>query len=650
MTDLPPTPSEDEARDNGIPREKSEDRASMEALRELILGAERRQIEAIQQYLADRPQRARDMGEVLAEAIQIRMARDDGIAKALSPTIADILRTSIRKDSKALGDALFPVMGPAIRKAITSTIWSMIESLNQILEHSVSLRGLKWRLEAIRTRKSFAEIVLLHTMVYRVEQILLIVAESGVLLQHVVAREVSMEDPDLVSGMLTAIQDFARDSFGASTDDTLETLRMGDRHVLVEQQGGLTLAAVIRGTPPPDFGLRIQGVLETILLKKPVDLEDFDGNPDAFEMVRPDLEDCLETKIQEEKKRPSPLLWAIPGIVLILLGIWLHQDLDQKRQWHRFIDRIREQPGMAVIATEKRSGQIHVHGLKDPLAALPANLSAEFPAVDTPTVRFHWKPFRSLDPQMVLARLSQRLPPLKTVSLHLENGCIVASGTALPPWLEAFREAAADLDESVTIDAGNLVDGSEKMNPLPGLHLSLDGTRLVAEGNASHQWIVSARRIANGLAGVTHYDDTAVMDTDQAAVADLKERIQAGALYFSPGISRLNDRQRRKLKELAADLTALFARAAILDKPVHLAVIGQADTQGAADYNLEISQARADAVRDQLIEFGMDGKKIIGIGIGEAFDGTKPESGSAGQSSRRVAFAVREGQAPWPDG
>jgi OOP family OmpA-OmpF porin len=58
---------------------------------------------------------------------------------------------------------------------------------------------------ALRTGTSFAEVVLLNTLLYRVEQVFLIERESGLLLQHVRSAAVRTEDADMVAGMLTAI-------------------------------------------------------------------------------------------------------------------------------------------------------------------------------------------------------------------------------------------------------------------------------------------------------------------------------------------------------------------------------------------------------------------------------------------------------------
>jgi len=73
-------------------------------------------------------------------------------------------------------------MGPAIRRAIGEALSRLIQSLDRALDHSLTWRGLGWRLEAARTGRSFAEVVLAHTLVFRVEQVFLIHRRTGLLL------------------------------------------------------------------------------------------------------------------------------------------------------------------------------------------------------------------------------------------------------------------------------------------------------------------------------------------------------------------------------------------------------------------------------------------------------------------------------------
>ncbi len=54
----------------------------------------------------------------------------------------------------------------------------------------------------------------------------------------------------MVSAMLTAIQDFAQDSFKQSEQATLDSLQMNELAVWIERSPDLVLAAVIRGNAP----------------------------------------------------------------------------------------------------------------------------------------------------------------------------------------------------------------------------------------------------------------------------------------------------------------------------------------------------------------------------------------------------------------
>ncbi|MGD8494470.1 MAG: hypothetical protein PVH44_12745, partial [Desulfobacterales bacterium] len=277
---------------------------ALNELRRLLLKPIQAQLDELQKRLDTPDLHARDVSRVLPEAISLRSQRDKKIEMALEPITEKTIKSSIRRDRKALVDALFPVMGPAIRRAIASAIQGMIQSFNQILEHSLSVNGLKWRLEALRTQKSFAEVVLLHTLIYQVEQVFLIHRESGLVLQHVVTKTVSADDPDLVSSMLTAIKDFVQDSFGGTAEETLETLRVGERSVWIEHGPHAVLAAVIRGNPPMELQNILKDALEEMHFKHREELVSFEGDPAPFEATRYILEECLAAQFKMEKQKP----------------------------------------------------------------------------------------------------------------------------------------------------------------------------------------------------------------------------------------------------------------------------------------------------------------------------------------------------------
>ncbi len=229
-----------------------------------ILFPERAEFNSLQEKFDNPELLAENVSRILPDAVRLRSSRDEDLTRALSPAVEKSLRMSVQRNPRPIVDAIFPIMGPAIRRAISAAITGLIQSLNQTLEYSLSIRGLKWRWEAIRTGKPFAEIVLLHSLLYRVEQVFFIHRESGLLLQHVSA--IPSQSADLISGMLTAIQDFVRDSFQVRETETLETMTVGDLNVWIEQSPHAILAAVIRGNAPQELRATFQSTLEQIHL------------------------------------------------------------------------------------------------------------------------------------------------------------------------------------------------------------------------------------------------------------------------------------------------------------------------------------------------------------------------------------------------
>jgi OOP family OmpA-OmpF porin len=179
-------------------------RDELTEVRNLLLGSEQAQLAKLRQRLDDPERRATELSEVIPEAMMLRSGRDDKLTTAIMPNVEKALDASVKRNSSVLVDTLFPLIGPVIRKSIGEALRERVQSFNQGLEHTFSVRGLKWRLEAMRTGQTFGEVVFLNTLVYRVEQVFLIHKQTGLVLQHVVWRGVADQDADMVASMLTA--------------------------------------------------------------------------------------------------------------------------------------------------------------------------------------------------------------------------------------------------------------------------------------------------------------------------------------------------------------------------------------------------------------------------------------------------------------
>ncbi len=82
-------------------------------------------------------------------------------------------------------------------------------------------------------------------------------------------------------------------------------------------------------------------------------------------------------------------------------------------------------------------------------------------------------------------------------------------------------------------------------------------------------------------------------------------------VLFDTGRSELKPGSQRSLEQIAAFLNEHPERSVQIE--------GFTDNQGPDDYNLELSQRRADAVAMAIIKRGIDAQRVRALGYGEEF-------------------------------
>ncbi|MEJ7812678.1 MAG: OmpA family protein [Gemmatimonadaceae bacterium] len=553
-------------------------------LRELLLGPERRQLDELRRRLDTHELSAEDMAEHLPHAITMRAARDRQLAVALAPTVERAITESVRRNPREIATAIFPVLGPSIRKAIAEAMTGLVERINRAMEHSLSPRGLGWRLESWRSGVPFAQIVIKHTLVYRVEQVFLIHAETGLLLAH--APEGSGDDANLVSSMLTAIRDFVADAFEPRNTGELRTFAVGDLCVLVEPGPQSYLAAVVRGQAAQSLPRTLQETLETIHVEWWEALGAFNGDTEPFTGTRPLLEGCLETVLaRDQRVRRSGVArfaWILPvALALLALG-WF--TVRANRRWHTAVAALEAEPGIVLVRAERDWGRWKFAGLRDPLARDPAALLAALGA-DTASVAATWEPFVSTRPPLVLARARRILAPPPTVTLRLAQDTLVAEGVAPAAWI---ARAAA-------------------IGPaLPGISS------------------VALARVSEGL---------------PAELEALRREAEGHRVLFDRASAALDSAARAAVVAFAAAFERLRRSAEAQGYTVTLRLIGRTDPTGTEARNQDLSQRRVDAVRAELAPLG-----VRALAAADALASSSPLPGrdeaERARLNRSVSFSV----------
>ena len=373
-------------------------------LRELIVGPEQSRLEELRRRLDDRQLRTEDLSQVVAEAIALRARRDRTLQQTLNPIVEEAVRISVTRDPGILANALFPVIGEAVRKAVAHALRGLVESINRTLERSVSLEALKWRIEALRTGRPFGEIVLARSVRYRVEQVFLIHRETGLLLQHVARSDQVVQDSDLVSGMLTAIQDFVGDSFAGASGQEIETIELGEFYLWVQHGPAAILAAVVSGTPPPELRSLLERIVERVHAEYGPLLACFNGDATAFAEARPLLDSCLlGQQAQKSAKRSKPFFIFSAAALLLVIGLGIFFTVRSHRRWDHLLDRLRQEPGIVLTSADRSWGAYELVGLRDPLSTDPNKL-IRASGIDPAKVTSRWEPYVSLDAKFSVLR------------------------------------------------------------------------------------------------------------------------------------------------------------------------------------------------------------------------------------------------------
>ncbi len=559
---------------------------AFQALRDLVVGPERQRLDQLEAEFDGSRLTPDAIAEHLPEAIALRAGQDHHLARALGPTVESAISESVRRNPRQIATAIFPVLGPAIRKAIAEAMSGLVRSINTAIEHSFSVRGLRWRWESLRTGIPYAQIVIKHALLYRVEQVFLIHAETGLLLCHAAPPDLKVADADLISGMLTAIQDFVSDSFAsAESGGKLRTFSVGELTVMVEPGPQAVLAAVVRGQAPDTLLPRLQDALENLHYQLAGPFATFDGDATPFESARPTLEACLETVLSTDRREPRTgpglwLVWAVPIALVILIGLVL--SIRSSRRWDAAVSRLRAEPGLVVVSAERSSGRWRLSGLRDPLAADPRTVLAAM-GVDTATVDGQFAPFLSLQPDLVTARARRFLKAPESVTLSLRGDTLVARGTAPVAW-----------------------------NPAAG------GTPV----------------------GVERVDWSGVEPVLTPEAALLRTEIERRRVLFDVGSANLGGADAR-LRQVAAAFQRLVSAAGGRPGSVRLDLIGRTDPTGTDATNQALSRLRGEAVGTRLAALGVPAGLITAIGVGIVQPLDEPNPADRARVNRSVSFVVR---------
>jgi outer membrane protein OmpA-like peptidoglycan-associated protein len=573
-------------------KEQIESEQHIEQIRTLILGKNHTLItESVQKE-------ARTLvTDVVTEALHDRQKQDSSVNKVLQPLIEDSVKHSVAHNSERLVSSLYPLVGSLVRKSVAAFLSDFMEKTNQLLENSLTLKGLKWRFKAWQTGVSFAQYAASQTFAYRVEHVFLIHRETGLLLNAVDIDNEEKSDADMVSSMLSAINSFVGDSFLTGEEgqkEQLQTVSTDSFNLLIKPGPSALVVATVIGNPPQKISDQLQLTLENIHQLYFNELNQFDGDNLPFTDAENLLRDCLlsEQKTEENKKKKPWFAIALLFIVATCLG---YQVLSwtKSRQLYQKIMQLDHEPGVVIRQLTINSlDDINLDILRDPNAVTLAQwLKDNNLAVDK--FKIVERSYHSLDSQILLNRAEEIVNQFSALNLNWQNNILSLSGKLSFSDSERLLSALA-------------IAGFNE-----GLNLNVDLLQLI-----STQGIASSQQVK------------------QQIFDDLIGRVSSTQLDFAVASEEISAKMQVSLKRVRQYIRQLNVLAKELNISIGLLIIGCSDNTGNIATNNTLSLNRAKNTKKALINKGLNTEQMYVIGLGQI------DINAVKNTARKVIFNV----------
>lgn len=423
----------------------------IERLRDLLEVPNQESQQALDKRVDGVEQRLEHLPDQLPAALRSADSQGPNLATALEHPVAKAVESLARNRRELLANALFPVLGPAIRQAITDALRGLVENLNRLLESTFSVRGLRWRMESWRSGMPYAQVALRHMLRYSVDHLFVIQNGSGLLLAQAHQFEAQANDSDAVAAMLTAIRDFMRDSGLAPGEAELRQVELGEHLLRLYPGPDAYLAAAISGVPGRDVDESLSELLELMHRQLPQALQEGENDLQVAELLNRWFSHSGRSQELDEEQQGRPIMaLALIGVLLLTGLVWGAERWWTGREAASLGAVLAAEPGYQVQTRRSGWRKIQVSGLRDPIAAPMAEMVQRV-ELDAERVYSTLQPYLSLQPALLHARLEALLQPPDGVSIRSVNGVLRIEGEADAAWLGEAQQRAQALAAVATL-------------------------------------------------------------------------------------------------------------------------------------------------------------------------------------------------------
>lgn len=251
----------------------------MARLRELLLKPERQRIARLEAELA---------------SVRQQLFDSEALIEILSPIIMYAIAERVRESKDEVAEALYPAIGKSITRAVQEAIRDLARTIDTKMRQGLnSPKQLVQRLGMTLRGVDPQAAALRDLLPFEIQEIFLIHRDTGLLVHHL-SNTNTLTDADLISGMLTAIRAYVRDSFGTNTDGSLDAISYGNLRIIIEEGSLVYVAVVLHGTEPAGYQTHMREHLSALHAQLGSELRSYAGDPIDEDKLMPFLHPLME--------------------------------------------------------------------------------------------------------------------------------------------------------------------------------------------------------------------------------------------------------------------------------------------------------------------------------------------------------------------
>lgn len=274
---------------------------------------------------------------VIADTLERKIATSgEEMAVVVAPLMAPAIKQQIHDSKDEMVEALHPIIGQTVKRAVTEAMRKLIREINQRLDRAFNMQSTWRRLKAKLTGVPEPLAVLPQILPFTVEDVFLISRKDGLLMTHVSAHAQNEDTPraQMMSGMLTAIQDFIKDVYRGGDTGDMQVFKDGDRISFI-MASPLVCLAVVTATPdepPSDFSEQVERLLNKIQNTCHRAIVAFSGNTEDLAAARPFIKKFMHSfeakpqapapKAHASSSRAVKIAWGMLGAAALALLAW----------------------------------------------------------------------------------------------------------------------------------------------------------------------------------------------------------------------------------------------------------------------------------------------------------------------------------------